>query len=422
MSYRVRSSDEMSYKQVYQTRKGSVCTELMETFHRNLYTVPTGGLTQMSDTVTPGFRRRQRAGEVFFNPMDRTVIEVSASGDGGAIRSVANSCNSPPLKAEFFTYGPDMFSVIPTEVFMGRTIPYRAIAIDASETKSLGIEASTGVLNKRGRSNSNTWETLAELDKTAKMLESPIDKLSRFVSRAGNSAFAGKGSRFAVKTAAELWLAYRYGIRPAVQDISNILAALKQTKLQRHERHTTRHTVKTQVHRLESGTGTSDVLRVDWTCKVQEYLTARAMSLDAVEFTLSDDFGFTSKGLYTLPWELVTASFVADWLLTIGDTLGACMPAGPGWKSLGSCLVMERVTNYLWEPKTTTCTSAAYVCTRPVTGYVGMSHLHKWRQPLESPGLVVKSDFRLDSVDRCIDSLSLLAQRMVSVFGGTRGR
>jgi hypothetical protein len=204
--------------------------------------------------------------------------------------------------------------------------------------------------------------------------------------------------------------------------MSNILAALKQTKLQRFERRTTRHTAKTQVSKVVGGSGVSDILQVDWTCQIQEYLSARAMSLDEVEFTLSDDFGFTTKGLTTLPWELVTYSFVADWLLNIGDLLGALVPAGPGWKILGSCLVMERFTTYTWRPVSTTCINAGYDMTRPITGHVGMTSLHKWRQPLEAPGLVFKSDFRLDSVTRCVDSLALLAQQINSVFGGTRGR
>lgn len=422
MSTRIRTAGGFSRSQVYQNRRGSTCSETGVVFHRNLYTVPQGSSSYMEDTVTPNFRRRQAAGEVFFNWMSRWDEAISCTGNGWAISSAANSCNAPVLKAEFFTEGPALFAVIPTATSDSGSIPVIQFGFDAAGINAIGVEASTGVLNKRGRSDSNLWETLAELDKTVDMLNRPINKLSRLLSAAGNAVSRVGGTRrFLERELADLWLAYRYGIRPLVQDMSNVISALKKTSLSnKFERRTSRNTVQRHVSRFENGFGLDDVTRTDWLLRVDEYVTARAMTLDQIELTISDDLGFTSKGLTTLPWELVSYSFVADWFLNIGDLLGALVPAGPGWKSLGSCLVMDKVVTNTYTAKSTVSTSSAWNLTRGVTGTVAITYHLKWRQGLEAPGLVIKSDFRFDKVQRCIDSLSLLSQQVNRVFGGTR--
>jgi len=377
----------------------------------------------MEDEIVPNFRRRQKNGELFFNPMARWDVEYGCSGQGGAIRSVTNSCSDPPAKAEFWIEGPQLWNVIPQAQMAGYPIPFINYGFNPAEINSIGVEASTALLNNRGRSDSNLWETVAELEKTAEMFDKPLSKLSKMVSTIGNAAHKGRAGRLAVAEASALWLQYRYGIKPILADIDNLKTALRNLAT-RQERRTTRAKVQRFIARFENGVGTDDVFRTNWSCEIRENVVARAMSLDAVERSLSEEFGFGTKGLVTLPWELTSYSFVVDWLLNIGDLFGALVPAGAGWKQLGSCLTMNVVTSNVYRPLSTVSTGSSWDLTRPITGEVHVIQNHKWRQPLEAPGLVIKSDFKLDNVTRAVDALSLAAQQMVSVFGGGtfRGR
>jgi hypothetical protein len=145
---------------------------------------------------------------------------------------------------------------------------------------------------------------------------------------------------------------------------------------------------------------------------VSDRVQIRAMSLDEHVLSEANNVGLTSKGLITLPWELVRYSFVLDWFLTVGDFLGAITPAF-GWTQLGSCYVIRR-EQAVSINALDTIPGAGYVIDTPCSG--GFTYLRDTRQRivgLPAPGVVVRSDFRFSNLSRCLDAFALLAQQVL---------
>lgn len=217
---------------------------------------------------------------------------------------------------------------------------------------------------------------------------------------------------------AEAWLAYRYGIKPFINSVETIAGGLKLPVGIR--RQTSRASLTIRRQRLSEGE-----INHDSTCitKVQslttDVLTVRAMAIDEYFASVGSNIGFTAKGLFTLPWELLPFSFVADWFVSFGDYLKAITPA-PGYKQIGGCLVQDR------ELRTTHFALASvpqgpFILLRPDTGICSGSLKTKLRGPIGAPGVVIRSDFKFSSLIRVADTLALLSVVARSYFGGAPG-
>lgn len=362
----------------------------------------------MSDFVVDRFEQRRKAGEIFFNPMSRDKRAYSVSSYTGYL--VQHSSGS-----QYNTEEPWFYAVLfPRETVNGRSVPLISRASTDAEYSRLLVEASTDVLAKRGRGDSNSWETLAELDKTLAMFQNPLGKLNKWLTAASRAKQLGTASQLLGKTGAGLWLQYRYGIRPIISDVNNIVKALGNIALKR--RKTTRSSTRLTRSTLISGSSSSGVLTYPWVNQVNDQITVRGVSLDDVDFSLLDDLGLSGKGLLTLPWELVPYSFVADWMLNIGDFLNAIAPA-IGWNHLGSCLTVETVRTNVYTITDCVSNTSGWSVVKKQTGTVGITQIAKERRALVAPGIVVKADFKLDSATRVADAFTLAAQRFVRTFG-----
>lgn len=417
MSYRHRTRGQLTQHVIYELGRQVNCfTPNWST----TFTSPTpsweGTVEIMDDFVTPDFRKRQKRGEVFFSPKAYEKRAYVASSGGYGITSIGNTCSSPAWKAEYDAQGPWLRHCLPSETFAGYNVPKMYVSLTGSDYSRMATEVSTSVLNKRGRADSNLWETVAELHKTFEMLRRPFHDAIHWNNSFVKTLERDRAGRFLAKSFANNWLKYRYGIRPVVQDVQNILKALN--NLGKTQRKTTRAYAVVDSTTSVSGVSTVGILSQPWTNMVHDRYEVRGMSLDDVDLSLSNEIGFTSKGLYTLPWELVRYSFVIDWVLNVGDIIGALTPA-VGWKMLGSSLVANRVVTNAYSAGITTNTSPlTYSLNRPISGTVGITSISKNRSVgLSSIGLVVKNDFRLDDPSRLIDSITLLAQRMKKTLG-----
>jgi hypothetical protein len=373
----------------------------------------------MADATIPGFHKRVARGEIFFNNMSRSQRDYSVSGSGYYIRDHKNViCGSNPSKrAEWMTDGTPMVDICPVEVIDGSNAPIIYGVLDPADLRRAEIEASTGLLNKRGRGDSNLYETLAEAEKTIGMFRSPLGRLTGWLNHVSSLSQKGQGSRAVVKTAADLWLTYRFGIRPIVGDINNIMSALRKTV--RSERKTSREKLRLYGENSQSFVTSYGATNLSWTRRSTEEVIIRAMSLDEIDSTFWDDFGLSPKGLMTLPWELVSCSWVYDYFLNIGDYLGALAPA-VGWKQLGSCLTAKRtlqninsMSSFVLKDPTT------YTILGMPSGTVSVTEVTKKRRPLDTPQVVVRSDFRFDSATRMANLFALAAQRFGKVLGVT---
>jgi hypothetical protein len=227
--------------------------------------------------------------------------------------------------------------------------------------------------------------------------------------KAGNLVTAG---------AAGAWLISRYGLLPVLKDIQSLRMQLS-SSLDQAERHTARGNAV--IGRSSTTSLSQSVTHVNQNGSVltTDEVTVRAMSLDEWQLTMADHFGLGSKDLITLPWELLTLSFVADWFVNIGDFVGALVPL-PGVNQKGCCIVTKRV-------RSLTCTISDYspvgiasVSSKATLSKTG-THTETSRSPgLRAPTLVRLNRSKIDpgldkNVVRIVDASALVAQRLTAV-------
>jgi hypothetical protein len=238
------------------------------------------------------------------------------------------------------------------------------------------------------------------------MLRNPLKSFNRFFSK-------NEEAIRRLKSAADAWLQYRYGVRPLIKDIVGIFEGLEQKV--GVMRVTTR--AQGEISRNAESTHTYDALPgvlLTYGIQKTDVVKVRAMSLDEYFVSRSERIGFTGKGLLTVPWELVPYSFVADWFVNLGDYLNALVPL-PSLKQLGSCLTTERIVQNIYSPLFTDC-GPTYNVVGSVTGLLVSSVRTKVRSSLLPAGIVVRNDFRFEDATRLADSAALILQKMNSLF------
>jgi hypothetical protein len=270
-----------------------------------------------------------------------------------------------------------------------------------SDINSLVVEASTKVRNDRGRNKDlELFEGLAEADKSLGMLSEAQDGFRKLWNQKRRDYMRSS------KTAAQLWLLYRYGFKPVMQDIQGLVEGLQKTA--GLVRKTTRASVSAERHSMSTVTytGTSQIVDIGET--LSDEVIVRAMSLDEFEASSSYYAGFTVKGLVTLPWELTRYSFVVDWFTNVGDFIGSLVPA-VGWNQLGSCITVDRRQTIMISALATRMGSYNWPIVEPASGTYLYTKRTKQRFPsLPTPGIVVKSNWRFANLTRCLDSAALL--------------
>lgn len=374
-----------------------------------------GKVETMTDVVTSNFRERRAKGELFFNSMSQLKSEyIAGGGIGFYIKSIPNTCASPAWKAEYEGRGDWITAFIPMTINAGKPVPNYNGILTADDESRLATEASTAMLNERGRADLNLWETVAELNKSFAMVNRPVSKLHGVLDKALKAKSQGRLSRYTARGMADLYLLWRYGIVPLVSDIEGAWKGL-QTSVAVSKRATVRAKRKISEYKQTTSSTQLGVLNVTVTNYISHACEVRAMSLDEFDVSLANNLGFTTKGLLTLPWELTGYSFVADWFLNIGEFIGAMVPAF-GWNQLGSAMTITHVVTNTYVITGATCTSPTYTLTRSPTGSYVVRVTGKRRVPVATPEIVIKSDFKFDNATRLADSLSLLAQKMVRVF------
>lgn len=366
---------------------------------------PSTGMYQtMSDTVTPRFAERKAQGEVFFNPMSRfRQTLVSYGGNGVHIKSKSPSCGSPTAYHEYRKDG-DHFGIqfLGGSPYLG---PLPVELVSADDIESAMVEASTAVLNKRGRSDSNLWESVAEAHQAAKLFQGLGHRALSVV-----KGLQGANSE---------WLAYRYGLLPLIRDTEAVFEGL--TKAIGKVRQTSRSAVTLFAEETLNLSVNQNYCVNSYSRYNSERCTIRAMCLDEYEATLGSNVGFMTKGLLTLPWELIPYSFVVDWFANVGDLIGAIVPAF-GWHALGSCLVLDREYKSVWTATgSTEDSNHLYTVVRPWSGACTSVVEQRVRGALRSPALTIKSDFRFDRFTRAADAFALASQALLKNAPMVRG-
>jgi hypothetical protein len=381
----------------------------------------------MTDHVVPGFHRRKEKGEKFFNTLLSVEHNYQETGSGWHIKAKAfHLCGDSKVYTETKWDGPVISQGIGLRNGTTNSIDGGNLISD-SDIALLSTEVSTSVLSRRGRSDANLFESLAEMDQTLDQLLNKFQQIRKTVGaltkgRVGASPNktpkgSGMGWRSSAQSSSNEYLGYRYGLLPLLRDVESIMKGIE-AKVGKRE-------VTTRAQdRIESNAQSTFTLgfgsaTVATTILLQQHdvVTVRGMSLDEFVADLSFNLGFSAKGLITLPLELVSHSFVADWFLNIGDVFGAAVPS-LSFNQLGSCLVTRRETTTIWTAEDSVA-SSGYDLIRGTTGSFVNTRRQIVRGPLSAPGLVIKNDFRFDKLTRVADAAALLAQQFLRLSNKT---
>ncbi len=408
MSQRTRTRGTLTASAVGdEEKRWSTCSESAFTNSGNIHYGPKlGEMYSMIDSVVPDFYARSRRGEVFFNPM--TSVHESAVSNGGSgyyIRHNVSplSCSGVNRYQEYRRTGDEFqYQVLAGFGSGSNAYPHSAGIITAESISRAISEASTHARSQVGRSNANLFEDWAEREKSLGMLSS----LSKNVIGVLNKTPLRKA-----KEIGNAYLLYRYGLKPLVSDIHAVVKAMSvktERKRASSRGNSSISESSTQTRSVVSGVLTYSILQ-----EVHDTVSVRAVSLDEYVTSKLFEAGISSKGLLTLPWELIPYSFVVDWFANIGDFVGSLVPS-PYFNNLGSCISVEREIYTNYSMLGTSCPSGTFDIITPLTGSMsGFRRTYSRSPGLPAPSLVVKTDFGFSRTTRVADAFALILQRLI---------
>lgn len=363
----------------------------------------------MSDFITPGFRSKQKRGEVVFNDMTSSRNICTYTGSGYTVRP---NYDPSALRDTWITDENFVSNFFRDSSLYSNASTVLLDLVSEAQLADARVEAATQCLSARGvDSNSDLWETLGEYHQTLELIRNPLSiyrnwQISRFKRGDGWST---------ARSAADLWVQLRYGLLPLVRDVQGIIDGLsKQIGVKRL---TSRGSVKIHEHYSTDDTRVwnQNQMRMTTSIDLTYKANVRATSLDEVMLTTANNVGFSSKRLLTVPWQLLNKSFVVDWFVNLGAFLEAVAPVF-GCKQLGACLVVKKemilslnLTNFEWL-------STAHTPVSAPTGSFTQTLTSTVRSPLPSPGIVIKNDFRMAKPTRALDALALAYQAFDSLM------
>lgn len=278
-------------------------------------------ISGMIDVVSPDFKRRKAAGELMNNPMWKFVYSLNETPVNV---HMGGQCNS------YDEY--EMWECFPPALKL--TAPYS----DSINSFFLPFSSESIIAQTKAWANVDVSEiqglaSLGEMPETLKML---VDLLHTaldltIAAKNGNLRALKRAAKKAVSVdgLSDIWLLYRYGIRPLMADIKNLLSAVKKD-LDKSIRYTSRGKFDTglivsdrEFCSLPSGnasrwpvwkveSGTRRVFRAGVLFEIDQ-------SIDAMSAIWGLDSPIESA------WELIPFSFILDWFVNVGDCLGAAV-------------------------------------------------------------------------------------------------
>lgn len=266
---------------------------------------------------------------------------------------------------------------------------------------------------------------IAELSETIQFLKNPLKKSLAFWQKLARRKFNQVGDVVEgyFRTAADAWLAYRYGLLPLVLDMAAYMKFVESkitkesSKMRRISKSVKQESVTTSV--MNTGLTSFSYPLV----MVTKVLTK---STTHIYYKINGDAGIGLKmhtlGMHpyqwpSLVWEKTMFSFVADWFVNFGTWVSAISPS-VGKTFLGSCTSQKTVI------EKTASTGFPTFCNGfrapGVESYISSSHKeisNTLRRQIDSSNVPLPAvNVQWLNLKRSLDSLALLSQTIVAII------
>lgn len=230
----------------------------------------------------------------------------------------------------------------------------RTPAPNGSVYKQLALQKAR---SKVANADLELGETLGEYKETIQMLRNPLSNLRKHLvdDRSRNlnllKAFAkkdkrqinrlmGRTGKASAKTAASTWLEVRYGLRPLIGLVQDAVDLVNNKRNQVFDP-TKIRSARTMLNFPSISTSLEQTDSRDFSCRSNVIVEQNVQATASVQYTseyednLFDRLGLSPQFLPETLWNLTRASFIVDWIFTVGPWLGS-LRYNPGVKILGN--------------------------------------------------------------------------------------
>jgi len=372
----------------------------------------TGTYETMSDYVTPGFFKMSAQGLIVpSRPMSRTRTTITNTYTNGPKFEHSNGTSVGDL------LGPH-----------SACAPLKSASLPASRPAPRSIQSMIDIARTRcmanvGKPDFEGLVTLGEIRETLGYLKNPFKTGLRLAESVQDRMLGIKAaSRKRLlpdekirKNLSDLYLEITFGFKPLVKEVTGILETLRPQLFPRPQRRTARakeeNSHKDAWTAVETQTGIQHL--AEYTYEREVVVRPWILYENLVQPTSLDDWGMRLQDIPSAAWELVTLSFVADWVANIGDLISAITPrAGTRQLSHGySVRVKESLTR---KVSNFVLPVAGWSTTRAASGTETYNVETYYRVPdIGNPTLALKDlDALKQDVGRLTSLLSLTTQKL----------
>lgn len=378
----------------------------------------------MLDVVTPGYQSLVNRGIIINTSMTHTRTAA-----------VSEDCTFQDV---FYT-GP-YAAYSNTEVHEGVNVPRQMPWMCPSVDVQLHNDSGGAINRAYADVNNGTAQLLVdigELSQTYSMLKNPFQETLNLLKKTRKSLspreilkMKTKGVKVWGKTheyldaAPSTYLEWRYGWRPALRSIDDVCHAIAENLNQHPKRFTGRGKAEssntgsqTRVTYYNPIGGTWQGVQNSFSTEVTRKVSYRAGVLAEGFLSSARNVGVSFADIPSAAWELVPYSFVADWVIGVGDWLAAHRPT-PGFKYLASWLTAESedVYKHVVTYHSGSGTSGTGSTAKAYSRSEGKSSLQRtsWTKRRFAdvrPTVLPQPDLEFRSLTHLVDSLALMYQR-----------
>ncbi len=398
----------------------------------NSATVYLGIVDVMDDIVTPEFEKVKNSGKIVNNPMSKETLELGGSSVGPKFQTTVSGITY------FLDYNLN---------WMAHSAAGGLPALDRrvmTGYQDLLVETQTRARSNIAKPSFGSLVSLGELGETLHYLRNPLKtglKLAQnfqvrknVLAKSLNAEFRKQGvkgravyteyslrslkgvsarSEQIIKDLSDLYLEFRYGVRPLVYDVSSLMDQLNAGI--RSKRQNARSMMTRSETSVVNNAYTLFGINYNRTETLHQEVTIRAGFLFEYQMDLMEErWGFRAADVFQAAYELYPLSFVADWFVNVNDFIGAITPRS-GVNYLAE-YTSHRMSNLMTHTYGTASYSTWSTVRQPSGSHTSRVVQYNRVPSVQIPALTFRTDnIRLLAHDslKLLDLFTLTLQRVV---------